>query len=51
MSEFMEKHKVGDLIGSTKGLVGYGEGGRLTNAVRDKPSQVLLFDEGGESAP
>jgi len=45
MSEFMEKHTVSRLIGTTPGYVGYGNGGALTNAVRDRPHQVILLDE------
>ena len=45
MSEYMEKHSVSKLIGSPPGYVGYGEGGRLTEAVRRKPYSVILFDE------
>ncbi|MBI5530299.1 MAG: ATP-dependent Clp protease ATP-binding subunit [Candidatus Doudnabacteria bacterium] len=45
MSEFMERHNVSRLIGAPAGYVGYGEGGRLTEAVRRKPYAVVLFDE------
>ena len=45
MSEFMEKHAVARLIGAPPGYVGYDEGGVLTEAVRRRPYQVLLFDE------
>ena len=45
MSEFMEKHTVSRLIGSPPGYVGYGEGGMLTEAVRQRPYSVVLFDE------
>ena len=45
MSEFMEKHAVARLIGAPPGYVGYEEGGTLTEAVRRRPYQVLLFDE------
>ncbi len=45
MSEYMEKHSVSKLIGSPPGYVGYDEGGQLTNAVRQKPYSVILFDE------
>ena len=45
MSEFMEKHSVSRLIGAPPGYVGFDEGGVLTEAVRRKPYQVLLFDE------
>ncbi|PLP60190.1 ATP-dependent chaperone ClpB [Mesorhizobium loti] len=45
MSEFMEKHSVSRLIGAPPGYVGYEEGGALTEAVRRRPYQVVLFDE------
>ena len=45
MSEYMEKHSVSRLIGSPPGYVGFEEGGALTEAVRRKPYQVILFDE------
>ncbi len=45
MSEFMEKHAVARLIGAPPGYVGYDEGGVLTEAVRRRPYQVILFDE------
>jgi ATP-dependent Clp protease ATP-binding subunit ClpB len=45
MSEFMEKHSVARLIGAPPGYVGYEEGGLLTEAVRRRPYQVVLFDE------
>ncbi len=45
MSEFMEKHAVARLIGAPPGYVGYEEGGMLTEAVRRRPYQVILFDE------
>ena len=45
MSEFMEKHAVARLIGAPPGYVGYEEGGALTEAVRRRPYQVILFDE------
>jgi ATP-dependent Clp protease ATP-binding subunit ClpB len=45
MSEFMEKHSVARLIGAPPGYVGYEEGGVLTEAVRRRPYQVILFDE------
>ncbi|MQT13937.1 ATP-dependent chaperone ClpB [Segnochrobactrum spirostomi] len=45
MSEFMEKHSVSRLIGAPPGYVGYEEGGSLTEAVRRRPYQVVLFDE------
>ena len=45
MSEFMEKHSVSRLVGAPPGYVGYDEGGVLTEAVRRRPYQVVLFDE------
>lgn len=45
MSEYMEKHSVSRLIGAPPGYVGYDEGGALTEAIRRKPYQVVLFDE------
>jgi type VI secretion system protein VasG len=45
MSEYKESHKISNLTGSAKGLVGYGEGGVLTEAVRRKPHCVVLLDE------
>ncbi|MGD9675933.1 MAG: ATP-dependent Clp protease ATP-binding subunit, partial [Candidatus Bipolaricaulia bacterium] len=45
MSEYMERHAVARLIGSPPGYVGYDEGGQLTEAVRRRPYQVILFDE------
>ena len=45
MSEYMEKHTVARLVGAPPGYVGYEEGGQLTEAVRRKPSSVILFDE------
>ena len=45
MSEYMEKHSVARLIGAPPGYVGYEEGGALTEAIRRKPYQVILFDE------
>lgn len=45
MSEFMERHNVSRLTGTTAGYVGYEEGGQLTEAVRRKPYSVVLFDE------
>jgi ATP-dependent Clp protease ATP-binding subunit ClpB len=45
MSEYMEKHAVARLIGAPPGYVGYEEGGTLTEAVRRRPYQVILFDE------
>ena len=51
MSEFMEKHAVSRLIGAPPGYVGYDEGGVLTEAVRRRPYQVVLFDEVEKSHP
>ncbi len=51
MSEFMEKHSVSRLIGAPPGYVGYDEGGVLTEAVRRKPYQVILFDEVEKAHP
>jgi ATP-dependent Clp protease ATP-binding subunit ClpB len=51
MSEFMEKHAVSRLIGAPPGYVGYDEGGVLTEAVRRRPYQVLLFDEVEKAHP
>ena len=51
MSEFMEKHSVARLIGAPPGYVGYDEGGVLTEAVRRKPYQVVLFDEVEKAHP
>ncbi|MDP2691332.1 MAG: ATP-dependent Clp protease ATP-binding subunit [bacterium] len=45
MSEFMERHNVSRLVGTTAGYVGYEEGGQLTEAVRHRPYSVILFDE------
>ena len=45
MSELMDRHSTSKLIGSPPGYVGYGEGGRLTEAIRKKPYSVVLFDE------
>ena len=45
MSEYMEKHSVSRLIGAPPGYVGYEEGGQLTEVVRRRPYQVILFDE------
>src|SRR5690606_2975736 len=44
MSEFQERHPVSQLIGAPPGYVGYGEGGRLTEAVRQRPYSVVLLD-------
>ncbi len=51
MSEFMERHNVSRLIGTTAGYVGYEEGGQLTEAVRRKPYSVVLFDEVEKAHP
>ena len=51
MSEYMEKHAVSRLIGAPPGYVGYDEGGTLTEAVRRRPYQVLLFDEVEKAHP
>ncbi len=51
MSEFMEKHSVSRLIGAPPGYVGYDEGGMLTEAVRHRPYQVVLFDEVEKAHP
>ena len=45
MSEYMEKHNVARLVGAPPGYVGYEEGGQLTNAVKEKPFSIILFDE------
>jgi len=51
MSEYMERHAVARLIGSPPGYVGYEEGGQLTEAVRRRPYQVVLFDEVEKAHP
>ena len=51
MSEYMEKHAVSRLIGAPPGYVGYEEGGALTEAVRRRPYQVILFDEVEKAHP
>ncbi len=51
MSEYMEKHAVARLIGAPPGYVGYEEGGTLTEAVRRRPYQVILFDEVEKAHP
>ena len=51
MSEYMEKHTVSRLIGAPPGYVGYDEGGSLTEAVRRRPYQVILFDEVEKAHP
>ena len=51
MSEYMEKHSVSRLIGAPPGYVGYEEGGALTEAVRRRPYQVILFDEVEKAHP
>src|SRR5205085_3522173 len=45
MSEYKESHKVSRLVGTSTGYVGYGEGGVLTNAVKNQPYSVVLLDE------
>jgi type VI secretion system protein VasG len=51
MSEYMEQHTVSRLIGSPPGYVGYGEGGRLTEAVRQRPYSVVILDEVEKAHP
>lgn len=51
MSEYMEKYSVSRLVGAPPGYVGYEEGGQLTDAVREKPYSVILFDEVEKAAP
>ena len=51
MSEYMEKHAVSRLVGAPPGYVGYDEGGTLTEAVRRRPYQVILFDEVEKAHP
>jgi ATP-dependent Clp protease ATP-binding subunit ClpB len=51
MSEYMEKHSVSRLIGAPPGYVGYDEGGALTESVRRRPYQVVLFDEVEKAHP
>ncbi len=51
MSEYMEKHSVARLVGAPPGYVGYDEGGALTEAVRRRPYQVILFDEVEKAHP
>jgi len=51
MSEYMEKHAISRLIGAPPGYVGYDEGGALTEAVRRRPYQVILFDEVEKAHP
>ena len=51
MSEYQDKSAISGLIGSRAGLVGYGEGGILTNAVRQRPYSVVLFDEAEKGHP
>ena len=51
MSEYMEKHAVSRLVGAPPGYVGYDEGGALTEAVRRRPYQVILFDEVEKAHP
>src|SRR5204863_4294313 len=51
MSEYMEKHSVSRLIGAPPGYVGYDEGGALTESIRRRPYQVILFDEVEKAHP
>lgn len=51
MSEYSEKHTVSTLLGSPQGFVGYEEGGKLINAIKDKPYSVVLFDEVEKAHP
>ena len=51
MSEFQEKHTVSRLLGSPPGYVGYGEGGMLTEAIRQRPYSVVLLDECEKADP
>ncbi|MCX8084673.1 MAG: ATP-dependent Clp protease ATP-binding subunit [Calditerrivibrio sp.] len=51
MSEFMEKHGVSKLLGSPPGYVGYDDGGKLTETIRQKPHSVVLFDEVEKADP
>src|SRR5207253_3194148 len=51
MSEYMEKHSVSRMIGAPPGYVGYDEGGALTESVRRRPYQVVLFDEVEKAHP
>ena len=51
MSEYMEKHAISRLIGSPPGYIGYEEGGKLTEAVRRRPYQIILFDEVEKAHP
>lgn len=51
MSEFGERHSVAQMIGSPAGYVGYGEGGKLTEAIRRRPYSVVLFDEIDKAHP
>jgi ATP-dependent Clp protease ATP-binding subunit ClpC len=51
MSEYMEKHSISKLVGSPPGYVGYGEGGQLTEKVRQQPYSVVLFDEFEKAHP
>ncbi|WP_435316717.1 AAA family ATPase, partial [Pseudomonas aeruginosa] len=51
MSEFQEKHTVSRLIGAPPGYVGYGEGGMLTEAVRQKPYSVILLEDVEKADP
>ncbi|GFH25989.1 uncharacterized protein HaLaN_24053, partial [Haematococcus lacustris] len=51
MSEYMERHTVSRMIGAPPGYVGFGEGGKLTEAVRRKPCSIVLFDEVEKAHP
>lgn len=51
MSEYMEKHSISRLIGSPPGYVGYEEGGKLTESIRRRPYQIVLFDEVEKAHP
>ncbi|TXH06850.1 MAG: ATP-dependent Clp protease ATP-binding subunit [Candidatus Moraniibacteriota bacterium] len=51
MSEFMERHSVAQIIGAPAGYVGYGDGGKLTEAIRRRPYAVVLFDEVEKAHP
>ncbi len=51
MSEYMERHTVSKLVGAPPGYVGFGEGGKLTEAVRRRPFSVVLFDEVEKAHP
>ena len=51
MSEYMERHSVSKLIGAPPGYIGYGEGGKLTEAVRRRPCTLILMDEVEKAHP